>query len=126
MSGWPDRILVALGGLAGLCGVALAAMAAHVTGGGNLETAARFLLLHAPALLAIPALAQAGLAHRGLARAAGYLMALGLVLFCGDLAVRAVWGVAPLRLAAPAGGVLLMLAWGGLGLAGLVGARERG
>ena len=51
VTGW-DRILIALGAIAGLAGVALSAAAAHVTGAGSLETAARFLLFHAPALLA--------------------------------------------------------------------------
>lgn len=107
----PDRVVVALGGLAGCLGVALAAMAAHVTGGGNLETASRFLMLHAPALMAIGLLAAGGFAQAAVARIAGGLMVLGLVLFCGDLSVRALWGIAPIRLAAPVGGVLLMAAW---------------
>ena len=120
---WTDRLLVALGGLAGCLGVALAAMAAHVTGGGNLETASRFLLLHAPALLALGALTGARLVHPGLGRIAGAVMVLGLVLFCGDLAVRALWNVAPVRLAAPIGGVLLMVAWLGAAAAALAPRR---
>ena len=121
-TGW-DRALVALGGIAGCLGVALAAMAAHVTGGGNLETASRFLLLHAPALLALAALTGARLVHPGPGRIAGAVMVLGLVLFCGDLAVRAIWAVAPVRLAAPVGGVLLMVAWLGVGIAALLPRR---
>jgi len=116
--GRADRALIALGGLAGAFGVALSAMAAHLTGG-NLETAARFLLAHAPALVGIGALSGAGLVPRGLARSAGLLMAVGLALFSGDLAVRAIWGIAPIRLAAPAGGITLILAWLAVALAGL-------
>ena len=112
-----DRLLVALGGIAGCAGVALAAMAAHVTGGGNLETASRFLLLHAPALLAIAALAGGGLVQGTIGRVAGAVIALGLVLFCGDLTVRALWSIAPVRFAAPAGGMLLMAGWLALVLA---------
>ena len=107
----PERAFAALGALAGAGGVALAAMAAHMTGGGNLETASRFLLLHAPALLALAALAAAGFAHRGIGRAAGLALVIGLVLFCGDLSVRAIWRIAPWRLAAPTGGMLLILGW---------------
>lgn len=117
--GWPDKILVALGGVAGCLGVALAAMAAHVTGGGNLETASRFLMLHAPALLALAALIGTSLVHPLIGRIAGALLVLGLVLFCGDLTVRALWNVAPVRLAAPIGGVFLMAAWAGVALAAL-------
>lgn len=119
-----DRALIVLGGLSGALGVALSAMAAHLTGGGNLETAARFLLLHAPALIGIGALSGAGLVPRGLARSAGGLMALGLVFFCGDLAVRAIWAIAPFRLAAPIGGVALILAWLAVVLAGLWPRRD--
>lgn len=115
-----DRALIALGGIAGCLGVALAAMAAHVTGGGNLETASRFLLVHAPALVVLGSLAVAGLAHRAALRAAGLAMVLGLVLFCGDLSVRALWQIAPFRLAAPTGGILLMVAWFGIAIAAVL------
>lgn len=118
-----DKALIALGGLAGCLGVALAAMAAHVTGGGNLETAARFLLLHAPALLAIGALTATRHVQPVVGRVAGFAIALGLALFCGDLAIRALWSIAPFRLAGPIGGVVLMAAWLGVGLAALAPRR---
>lgn len=117
-TGW-ERAVVVLGALAGLAGVGLAAAAAHGTGGGTLDTAARFLLAHAPALLAIAALVGTGHLGRFAGRVAAALLALGLVLFCGDLTVRAFAGIAPLRLAAPTGGVLLMLGWAALALAAL-------
>ena len=75
VTGW-DRILIALGAIAGLAGVALSAAAAHVTGAGSLETAARFLLFHAPALLALAALSGTRLVHPGLGRAAGFALVL--------------------------------------------------
>ena len=37
----------------------------------------------------------------------------------GDLAVRAIWGIAPVRLAAPTGGIALILSWLAVALAGL-------
>ncbi|MBF9234505.1 DUF423 domain-containing protein [Microvirga alba] len=107
----PDRILMALAALAGLTGVALSAAAAHVTGGGSLTIAAQFLLFHAPALLALIALVASGAINAKLARLAGYVLVLGLALFCGDLARRALAGVALAPMAAPTGGVLLMIGW---------------
>ncbi len=110
MSG-TDRLLVALAGLAGLLGVALLAAAAHVTGGGSLDVAARFLLVHAAALLGLMALVGSGGVHRALGRAAGALLVAGLVLFCGDLTLRALRGVPLFPFAAPAGGFALMGGW---------------
>ena len=104
------RILIVLAALSGLLGVGLSAAAAHVTGG-QLATAAQFLLFHAPALLALVALTAAGLLQPGLAQAAGYLLVLGLILFCGDLSRRAFSGAALFPRAAPTGGILLMLGW---------------
>lgn len=120
-----DRALVGLAALAGLSGVALAAVAAHVTGPGNLETASQFLLFHAPVLLAVPALGRLEIGHASLGRVAAAAIALGLALFCGDLAVRALLGAAPVFTAAPTGGIVLMLGWAMLGVAALVGGRER-
>lgn len=117
-----DRALCCLGALSGLLGVVLAAAAAHAPGLGPLETASRFLMIHAPALLALPALASAGLLRPAAARGAGALLALGLLLFCGDLAARSLAGLALLPWAAPAGGVLLMAGWALAGAAALLPA----
>jgi uncharacterized membrane protein YgdD (TMEM256/DUF423 family) len=116
------RILIVLAALSGLVGVGLSAAAAHVTGG-NLATAAQFLLFHAPALLALVALIGAGPLHPTLAQAAGYAMVLGLVLFCGDLSRRAFSGVPLAPMAAPTGGILLMLGWLLVGLSALLRLR---
>ena len=107
---WSARFLIVLASLSGVLGVALSAAAAHITGG-NLTTAAQFLLIHAPALLALVALMAAGLLHPVLAQAAGYVLVLGLILFCGDLSRRAFSGVALFPRAAPMGGILLMIGW---------------
>ncbi|MCJ2118060.1 DUF423 domain-containing protein [Methylobacterium sp. J-001] len=113
-----DRALVALACLAGLLGVALSAAAAHIPGADSLKTAAQFLLFHAPAILALAGFAAAGLARPGLMRLASGLLVLGLILFCGDLSVRA-WLQHPLfPMAAPIGGFALMGGW----LAGILGA----
>ena len=114
-----DRVLVVLAALSGLSGVALAAAAAHAPGGPNLDTAARFLLIHAAALLGLAALAGMGLLHPTVGRLAGGALALGLVLFAGDLTLRAWRGVPLAPMAAPAGGILLMIGWALVALAAL-------
>lgn len=111
-------ILVLLGGLAGAAGVALSAYAAHA-GGGNLGTAAQFLLFHAPALLAI------GLAARSpVMLIAGFALALGVTLFAGDLAMRALAGHRLFPMAAPAGGSLLIVSWLGIAAGGFLERRR--
>ena len=116
------RILIVLASLSGLLGVGLSAAAAHITGG-NLTTAAQFLLFHAPALMALVALIAAGIVHPMLAQIAGYLLVLGLVLFCGDLSRRAFSGVALFPRAAPAGGIVLMVGWLLMGISALLRMR---
>ena len=124
MTGWTERILVAAGALVGLAGVALAAMAAHRTGPGNVETASRFLLWHAPVLLAVPLLIASGLAARAFGLAAGLLVLVGVALFAGDLALRELAGIPLFRMAAPAGGTILMAGWAALALAALLGRKR--
>ncbi|GGC80170.1 DUF423 domain-containing protein [Chelatococcus reniformis] len=117
-----DRLFVVLGALFGLAGVAAAAAAAHVTGEGNLGTAANFLLFHAPVLIAATAVMGQGLVRRGIARLAIMLIALGAILFCGDLALRALAHAPLFPMAAPTGGVVLMAGWLLLAVAALVPA----
>ena len=121
----PDRILLALGALAGLLGVAASAMAAHRAGADSLKTAAQFLLFHAPALLGLVALAATGATHRLLTRLAAAALVVGLALFSGDLALRALHGTALFAMAAPTGGVLLMGGWLLAAVAAFVPVRGR-
>ncbi|MDI4666434.1 DUF423 domain-containing protein [Xanthobacter autotrophicus] len=117
------RILLVLAGLMGAAGVAAAAAAAHVGGGANLETAAHFLLFHAAALVGLGAL---GL-MLGRGRVVLYLgasaMALGVLLFSGDLAARALMEVKLLGGSAPFGGSLTILGWLLVAVGALVGRR---
>ena len=106
-----DRALAAFAALAGLLGVAGSAAAAHTSGGETLRTASQFLLFHAPAILALTGLAAAGLTRGALTRAAAGALVLGLALFSGDLAMRALTGQALFPMAAPAGGIVLMSGW---------------
>ena len=115
-----DRLLLALAGLSGLAGVAVSAAAAHSAGGQNLETAGRFLLIHAAALVGLAALGSAGLVHPTAARAAGFALLLGVALFAGDLTLRAFRGTTLFPMAAPGGGILMMVGWGLVALAALI------
>ena len=116
----PERLLTGLAALCGLVGVALSAAAAHVAGGSNLQIAAQFLLFHAPALLALVVLIHVEAVRPRLARLAGFVLILGLVLFSGDLARRALSGSPLAPMAAPTGGILLMIGWALVGAAGLL------
>jgi uncharacterized membrane protein YgdD (TMEM256/DUF423 family) len=100
-----NRLLAFAGGLCGAIGVALSAVAAH-RGGAFMGTAANFLLFHAPALLAIGLVGQSCLLRLG-----GFVLAIGLVLFCGDLLSRDVLGNRLFPFAAPVGGTLLITGW---------------
>jgi uncharacterized membrane protein YgdD (TMEM256/DUF423 family) len=115
-----DRLLIVLAGLSGLAGVALSAAGAHATGGSNLEIAGRFLLIHAAALVGLAALAGTGFVHPGVARAGGWAILVGVVLFAGDLSMRVWRGAALFPMAAPAGGILLMIGWAAIALSALI------
>ena len=119
-----DRVLLALGALAGLLGVAASAAAAHVSGADSLKTAAQFLLFHAPAILGLVALAVSGATHGLLTRIAAGALVLGLALFSGDLALRALHGTPLFPMAAPTGGFVLMGGWLMAMVAALVPARR--
>lgn len=103
-------ILASLAGLFGAAGVALAAAGAHITGEGILRTAADFLLFHAAALFALLAIARGAPTPRGML-AAATLIALGTLLFSGDIALLSLAHVHPIPMAAPIGGILLILGW---------------
>lgn len=99
-------LVLFLAGLIGAAGVALAAAATHM-GGALLGPASAMCLAHAPAMLALFA------AHRLLrpATGAGLLMGLGTVLFAGDLVLKEFFGAGLFPMAAPSGGILMMLGW---------------
>jgi uncharacterized membrane protein YgdD (TMEM256/DUF423 family) len=106
-----ERVIVFFAAVAGLLGVVASAGATHVTGGGSLGIAANFLLFHAAALFGLAALGGTGIVHRGAARAASIVLLVGMSLFCGDLALRALAGIRIAAFVAPAGGIFLMLGW---------------
>lgn len=110
-----QKLFILAGGLAGAAGVALSAVAAHA-GGGNVGTAASFLLAHAPAFLAIGLIGGNRVLKGG-----GAVLLIGLVLFCGDLLARDYAGTRLFPMAAPAGGTLLIAGWLGIAASALVG-----
>jgi uncharacterized membrane protein YgdD (TMEM256/DUF423 family) len=103
--------LAALAGLTGAGGVILSAVAAHGVADPRVDAAAHFLLFHATATLAVCGLAS-GLPQCGrwfLIPAGSFL--LGSLLFGGDLSARVLIGVKLFPMAAPIGGILLVLGW---------------
>ena len=119
-------IIAAIAGALGAAGVGAAAAAAHLGGGQLLDTAATFLMLHSAVVLAIIAPAQR--ASRRSAAAftlAAILLIAGMLLFCGDFALRALTGHALFPMAAPSGGVLLIAGWLVAGLAAAHAALSR-
>lgn len=106
-----SRLLLLVAGLMGAAGVAAAAAAAHVGGGENLATASHFLLFDAAAVAGLLAVAlQLGRGRVAFSIAAG-LIALGGLLFSGDLAARALMEVKLLGGSAPFGGSLMIVGW---------------
>jgi uncharacterized membrane protein YgdD (TMEM256/DUF423 family) len=117
--------LLVLAGLMGAAGVALAAAAAHVAAGSELQSASAMLLFHACAAVGAVLCVQAGLASPRLGAAAGCGFVLGAALFATDLALRAFVGHRLFPMAAPSGGTLLIASW--LVLSGsAIAARLRG
>jgi len=111
-----------IGAIAGASGVALGAFGAHglkARVGPDLleiwETAARYQVLHALALLA-----TAWASERwpgGASTAAGWLFLLGIVVFSGSLYTLVLSGVRVLGAVTPLGGLCLIAGWLALALA---------
>jgi len=100
----PNRPLLAAAGLCGALGVAVAAAASHKADA-SLAIAGNFLLFHAPALIGL------SLLDRRLARIAGWVLVVALILFAGDLTSLSLLGHSPFPLAAPLGGTGLIIGW---------------
>jgi len=115
-------IIIALAGLMGASGVVLAAAGAHAAPGAGLDSAASMLLFHAAAVLGGSALTQQGALWRPLAFAALVAWVIGASLFAGDIALRAFAGHRLFPLAAPTGGIILIIAWLVLAVAALLRA----
>ena len=115
-----DRLWLGLGGLLGLLGVIMAALAAHALPGrltpaslSLVHTAIEMQMWHALALIGCGILARIGVGPRRVAIAGG-AFALGTILFCGAVYSLAMAGV-ELPAIAPTGGFLTMAGWVSLG-----------
>jgi uncharacterized membrane protein YgdD (TMEM256/DUF423 family) len=116
-----ERHFVLLGAVSGLLTVALGAFGAHALEGSlsdeQLEwfhTAVRWQGLHALAILGAGLVS--GRRYGRFAPAAGWLFALGTVVFCGSLYLLAFTGVRAFGAVTPIGGVLWLAAWSSLAL----------
>lgn len=105
------RVLVAIAGLFGAAGVALAAASAHGAEAARLAPASSMLLFHASAVLAAALLCERGLVHFIPGLAAAFGLMLGTALFAGDLTLRHFAGRGLFSMAAPSGGALLVASW---------------
>ena len=101
----PNRPLLAAAGLCGALGVGVSAAASHKADP-NLAIAGNFLLFHAPALIGLSLLAG-----NRIASIAGWVLAVALILFAGDLASLSQFGHGLFPLAAPLGGMGLIVGW---------------
>lgn len=111
-----DKLFFTLGASFGLLGVAAGAFGAHWLAprlppdlAAVFETAVRYQLVHALALLAV-AWACTRWPSR-LTYAAGWLFVLGIVLFSGSLLLLSVTGARGLGIVAPFGGTALLAGW---------------
>lgn len=116
-----DRLFPALGALFGAMAVAAGAFGAHALRARLeprdlevFETAARYQMYHALALLAV-AWAMGGNRQWGLA--AGWLFVAGVVVFSGSLYALVLTGQRWLGAVTPLGGVAFILGWVCLGVA---------
>jgi uncharacterized membrane protein YgdD (TMEM256/DUF423 family) len=114
------RLLLVLGALAALASIVLGAVAAHGLEGRlapsqmqALDTAVRYLGLHALAVLVTGALCVAGRRNPWL-HAAGWLFLAGTVLFSGSIALKLLAGIGSVGFMTPYGGLVLMLGWASL------------
>ncbi len=116
--------MIALAALAGAAGVAEAAYAAHGLPDPRLQTSSQFLVVHAAAVIAITAAAQAYLTKPRPMLLGGALLLFGTILFGGDLTMLAMTGARLFPMAAPLGGSLMIAGWIGTALAALLCKRR--
>ncbi len=116
--------LSAFAGLMGACGVAAAAAAAHMPGGARLSSVALILLVHAAAVLDVSTRARDSAGRTSLWLAAGLVLAVGAALFSADVTLLTLRGARLFPMAAPTGGVMMILGWLIVGGAGLAGFRR--
>ena len=127
---------VAAGATLGMLGVVIGAAGTHALADrldadsmDTLETAVRFQMYHALALVAVGAIRKAWPVSRAVTLSASLLL-FGAVVFCGSLYLLALLDIGLFGAIAPIGGLSLMAGWGTLAVAAAqrfaTGARQRG
>lgn len=110
-----SRTHLSIACLFGASGVTLWAWATHA-GQPSATIAAQMLLIHGAAIVALTAARKAGLLHERAAMFLISLLAFGVILFAGDLGVRAIAGQRLFPMAGPIGGTLMIASWLGLAI----------
>ncbi|MBD2105962.1 DUF423 domain-containing protein [Nodosilinea sp. FACHB-13] len=126
-----ERLWIAIAAVLGGTAVAAGAFATHALKPqlsdrllAVFETAARYQMYHALALLLLALVRHQGLAAPGWLAASGWALIAGTVVFSGSLYALALTGRTMLGAVAPIGGAALMVGWACLAIAGLRGAGE--
>ena len=126
-----SRVWIGIGAALGALGVIAGALGVHAlrsdldAGALNtFQTAVRFQMYHALALLGVGIL---GILWKSRAvNFAGALLTLGVVIFCGSLYALALTGIGILGAIAPIGGLSLIVGWAALILAAIRRPRTSG
>ena len=119
-----ERTFILISALAGFIGVALGAFGAHGLKGrlspdmlAVFDTAVRYQLVHAVALLATASLMDR--LSGWLITTAGWMFFAGIVLFSGSLYLLALTGVTVLGAITPLGGLAFLVGWACLAIASI-------
>ena len=120
---------ILVGAILGMTGVAIGAFGAHglsstLTANGRIatfETASKYHLIHAVAIVAVAALATQ--LNPGLVQWAAGLLTAGTLVFSGALYILAIFDLRFMGAVAPIGGLLLVAGWGVLVYAAWVAGR---
>ncbi len=100
------RLIGLSAGIAGAAGIATLAVGAHAITGANLDVAGSVLLFHAAALLTL-----ANADGQRLRALSALLFVAGCLMFSGDLIFKAAMARDLFPMAAPSGGIALILGW---------------
>lgn len=126
-----ERLWIAIAAVLGGTAVAAGAFATHALKPQLsdrlltvFETAARYQMYHALALLLVALVRHQGLGASGWLAVSGWALIAGTVVFSGSLYALALTNQSMLGAVAPIGGAALMAGWGCLAVAGLRGTGE--
>ncbi|MBD2091481.1 DUF423 domain-containing protein [Microcoleus sp. FACHB-1515] len=117
-----NQVLITIAAILGGTSVAAGAFGAHALGEKLsdrslqiFETAARYQMYHALAILLVASLARSQ--PQPLLTASAFAFIAGIALFCGSLYALSLGGVKWLGAIAPIGGLAFMIGWGCLAIA---------